>query len=128
MGIAMMGFTHFYFDSTQPLLAQSLMGIKNIYDAKPSAIHLLGKPAVGDLKHPFQAAGMFGASAFSVYVISFIRLLLTSSVALAAGPQTDAEAIAKAEKKIGKKSNHTMSWKESFQMFLGSCSVRPLCI
>ena len=45
---------------------------------------------------------MFSASAFSIYIISFIRLLLTSSVTLAAGPQMDAEAIAKAEK-IGKK-------------------------
>lgn len=46
---------------------------------------------------------MLGASVFSVYVISFIRFFLTSSVALAAGPQTDPAAIAKAEKKIGKK-------------------------
>ena len=46
---------------------------------------------------------MLGASASSVYIISFIRLLLASSVALAAGPQTDPAAIAKAEKKIGKK-------------------------
>ncbi|KIM35970.1 hypothetical protein M413DRAFT_449437 [Hebeloma cylindrosporum] len=82
MGIAMMGVMHFYFHFTQPLFVQSLMGLKNIYDAKPVAIHLLGKPAVGDLQRPFKAAGMFGA---------------------AAGPQTDAAAIAEAEKKIGKK-------------------------
>ena len=41
MGISMMGVMYFYFHFTQPLLVQSLTGIKNIYDAKPVAIHLL---------------------------------------------------------------------------------------
>jgi hypothetical protein len=45
---------------TQPLFIQALMGLKNLYDAKPVAIHLLGKPAEGDLKRPFKAASMFG--------------------------------------------------------------------
>ena len=40
------------------------LGIKNIYDPKAVAIHILRKPAVGDLKRPFKAAGMFGAGAF----------------------------------------------------------------
>jgi len=60
MGIAMMGVMHFYFHFTQPLFVQTLMGVKNLYDAKPVAIHILGKPAVGDLKRPFKTAGMFG--------------------------------------------------------------------
>ncbi|KDR72424.1 hypothetical protein GALMADRAFT_270806 [Galerina marginata CBS 339.88] len=82
MGIAMMGVMHIYFHFTQPLFIQGLMGLKNVYDAKPVAIHLLGKPATGELKRPFKAASMFGP---------------------AAGPQTDSAAIAEAEKRVGKK-------------------------
>lgn len=44
---------------TQPLFIQALMGIKNLYDAKPVAIYVFGKPAEGDLKRPFKIAGMF---------------------------------------------------------------------
>jgi len=82
MGIAMMGVMHIYFKFTQPLFIQALMGIKNLYDAKPVAIYILGRPATGSLKRPFKTASMFGA---------------------AAGPQTDAAAIAEAEKQVGKK-------------------------
>ncbi|KAI6122336.1 inorganic phosphate transporter [Pisolithus croceorrhizus] len=34
-GIAMMAFFHFYLKYTQPLFVQALMGLKNLYDAKP---------------------------------------------------------------------------------------------
>jgi hypothetical protein len=99
MGIAMMGVMHFYFHFTQPLFVQTLMGVKNLYDAKPVAIHILGKPAVGDLKRPFKAAGMFGGVFFD-----FIRPLFSlTCITAAAGPKTDAAAIAEAEKKVGKK-------------------------
>ncbi|KAG0705791.1 inorganic phosphate transporter [Suillus ampliporus] len=81
-GVAMMAFFHLYMKYTQPLFIQALMGLKNLYDAKPVAIHVLGKAAEGDLKRPFKTASMFGASA---------------------GPQTDAASIAEAEKKIGAK-------------------------
>jgi hypothetical protein len=81
-GIAMMAFFHLYMKYTQPLFIQALMGLKNLYDAKPVAIHIFGKPAEGDLKRPFKAASMFGA---------------------AAGPQTDSASITEAEKKIGAK-------------------------
>jgi hypothetical protein len=61
MGIAMMAFMHGYLKYTQPLFIQGLMGIKNLYDAKPVAIHVLGRPAEGDLKRPFaSAASLFG--------------------------------------------------------------------
>ncbi|KAH8094485.1 inorganic phosphate transporter [Cristinia sonorae] len=83
MGIAMMAFLHGYMKYTQPLFIQSLMGLKNLYDAKVVAIHLLGKPAEGDLKRPFKAPSMFGAPA--------------------GGPQTDKAAIDEAEKRAGKK-------------------------
>jgi hypothetical protein len=51
---------------TQPLFIQALMGLKNLYDAKPVAIHIVGKPAEGDLKRPFKAASMFGGTWFSL--------------------------------------------------------------
>ncbi|TFK32757.1 inorganic phosphate transporter [Crucibulum laeve] len=82
MGIAMMAFMHGYLKYTQPLFIQSLMGLKGLFDAKPIAVHLLGKPATGDLARPWKAASMFGA---------------------ATGPQTDAASIAEAEKKVGAK-------------------------
>lgn len=51
---------HLYMGYTQPLFVQGIMGIKNLYDAKPVALYILGKKAEGDLKRPFKAAGMFG--------------------------------------------------------------------
>ena len=73
MGIAMMAVMHLYFHFTQPLFIQSLMGFKGLYDAKLVSIHLLGKPATGDLKRPFKAASMFGGKVFfSFFHISFI--------------------------------------------------------
>ena len=45
---------------TQPLFVQALMGLKNLYDAKTVHIHVLGKPAEGDLKRPFKAGGFMG--------------------------------------------------------------------
>jgi hypothetical protein len=56
----MMSVLHLYFKYTQPLFVQTLMGLKNLYDAKPVAIHAFGQPAEGDLKRPFKVAGMFG--------------------------------------------------------------------
>ncbi|KIM58387.1 hypothetical protein SCLCIDRAFT_1191462 [Scleroderma citrinum Foug A] len=81
-GVAMMTFFHLYLKYTQPLFIQALMGLKNLYDAKPVAIHILGKPADGELKRPWKAQSMFGA---------------------ASGPQTDSASIAEAEKKVGSK-------------------------
>ena len=38
------------------------MGLKTLYDAKPVAIYILGKPAEGELKRPFKAGGgLFGS-------------------------------------------------------------------
>ena len=47
------------------------MGLKNLYDAKPVSIYILGREAEGDLKRPFKgAASMFGG------VFSFLCLRL----------------------------------------------------
>jgi len=83
MGIAMMAFMHLYLKYTQPLFMQALMGLKGVYDAKPIAIHILGKAAEGDLKRPFKSGGgMFGATGEAA---------------------TDRAAIEEAEKKVGGK-------------------------
>lgn len=74
----MMGFLHIYMKYTQPLFIQGLMGLKNLYDAKLVQIHILGKPAEGDLKRPFKASGgLFGGGLYRTilahwFVISFI--------------------------------------------------------
>lgn len=61
MGIAMMCVLHLYMQYTQPLFIQAIMGLKGLYDAKPVAIYVLGKPAEGELKRPFkQSGGFFG--------------------------------------------------------------------
>ena len=83
--LAMMAVMHLYFKFTQPLFVQSIMGLKGLYDAKLVAIHLLGKPATGDLARPFKAPSMFGGAD--------------------SGPATDAASIAEAEKKVAKKDN-----------------------
>jgi len=82
LGIAFMGVMHLYFKFTQPLFTQTVMGLKGIYDAKPIRIHVLGKPAEGDLKRPFQGSSMFGVSN---------------------GPQTDRASITEAEKRANQK-------------------------
>src|SRR3954467_5891269 len=60
MGVAMMAVMHLYFNFTQPLFIQALMGIKNLYDAKPVKIYIFGQKAEGELKRPFKSASMFG--------------------------------------------------------------------
>lgn len=60
----MMTVFHLYLKYTQPLFIQALMGLKNLYDAKPVAIHILGKPADGDLKRPWKGQSMFGGMFF----------------------------------------------------------------
>jgi len=61
MGVLMMVFLHGYMKYTQPLFIQGLMALKNLIEAKPVAIHILGKAAEGDLKRPFKAGGgLFG--------------------------------------------------------------------
>lgn len=44
---------HGYFKLCEPLLLQSVMGFKGLFGAKVIAVHILGKPAIGDLQRPF---------------------------------------------------------------------------
>ncbi|KAK4048625.1 phosphate transporter (Pho88) [Microbotryomycetes sp. JL201] len=59
IGVAFMGFMHGYMKYTQPLFIQSIMALKGLYDSKIVKIHVLNKPAEGDLKRPFVAAPGF---------------------------------------------------------------------
>ncbi|GJN94037.1 hypothetical protein Rhopal_007100-T1 [Rhodotorula paludigena] len=64
MGVLFMAFMHLYMKYTQPLFIQGIMPLKSLYDSKILKIHLLGKPATGDLKRPFEAPpSLFGAPA-----------------------------------------------------------------
>lgn len=56
MGVGMMAVMHLYFKYTNPLLIQSIIPLKGAFEGNEVAIHLFGKPAIGDLKRPFKAA------------------------------------------------------------------------
>ncbi|CAG8579572.1 inorganic phosphate transporter Pho88 [Gigaspora rosea] len=60
IGIGFMMVLHLWFEFTQPLFIQSLLPLKITYENPLVQIHLLGKPAEGDLKRPFKTAGLFG--------------------------------------------------------------------
>lgn len=63
MGVGMMGVMHLQFGYAQPLIVQSIMPIKNVFESKVAKVHLLGQEAVGDLKRPWKVGGLFaGAS------------------------------------------------------------------
>ena len=57
MGVAMMAVMHLYFKYTNPLLIQSIIPLKGAFQNNLVKVHLLGTPAVGDLKRPWKAAG-----------------------------------------------------------------------
>ncbi|TID24722.1 hypothetical protein CANINC_003014 [Pichia inconspicua] len=58
-GLAMTGFMHLYMKYANPLVMQSITPIKSAFESNIVKIHLLGKPAVGDLKRPFTAPPSF---------------------------------------------------------------------
>ena len=66
---------HGYMGYTQPLFVQGVMGLKNLYDAKPVLIYIMGREATGDLARPFKGgASMFGgafAFAFAFFFAFF---------------------------------------------------------
>lgn len=57
MGVGMMGVMHLYFKYTNPLLIQSIIPLKGAFEGNLMKIYLFGKPAIGDLKRPWKAAG-----------------------------------------------------------------------
>ena len=60
MGVAMMCVMHGYFKYSNPLFLQSIIPLKSLFENKLVQIHLLGKPARGDLARPWKAAaGLF---------------------------------------------------------------------
>jgi hypothetical protein len=108
MGVGMMAVMHIYFKYTNPLLIQStflfpkhaynvhkniplprhranippgIIPVKSAIESKLVQVHILGKPAIGDLKRPWKAAG-------------FMQGLSTG----AAEPSSDKKSIEEAEK------------------------------
>lgn len=61
-------------------------------------IHLLGRPATGDLKRPFKAGGLMGAALVPAAYRSPAHCLAAAS----SEAQTDQKAIKEAEKAQGK--------------------------
>ncbi|ORX42780.1 hypothetical protein DM01DRAFT_265311 [Hesseltinella vesiculosa] len=61
MGIAMVSFLHFKFGYIQPLVIQSLLGIKAFFTTKEARIHLFHESTKsGDLKRPFSVQAPLG--------------------------------------------------------------------
>jgi len=58
-GVAMMGFMHLYLKYTNPLLLQSIMPLKSLYESNLTKVHILGHPAAGELKRPWKTGGGF---------------------------------------------------------------------
>lgn len=82
MGVLMMSFLHLYMKYDAPLFLQSIMPLKTVWENKVVQIHLLGQPATGEFKRPFQTSGFMGA---------------------ATNPKTDAKSIKEAEQASVKK-------------------------
>lgn len=59
MGVAMMAFMHLYLKYTNPLLIQSILPVKGVFEGNIAKVHIFGKPASGELKRPWKAAGGF---------------------------------------------------------------------
>ncbi|EIW72863.1 inorganic phosphate transporter pho88 [Tremella mesenterica] len=88
IGIAMMGFLHFYMKYTQPLFVQALMTVKGVLESNEAKLHIWGSKPEGPLSRPFKTQGGF----------------MESLTGQTQGPQTDAAAIKEAEK-AGKKND-----------------------
>lgn len=59
MGVGMMAVMHLYFKYTNPLVIQSIIPLKGAFEGNLVKIHLLGKPASGELKRPWKQAQGF---------------------------------------------------------------------
>ncbi|KAF9112410.1 hypothetical protein BGX27_003415 [Mortierella sp. AM989] len=57
--LAIMLVMHFKFGVVRPLVIQSIMPLKSAFESKWAQIHLLGKPAKGDLERPWKVDNPF---------------------------------------------------------------------
>ncbi|KAH0562044.1 hypothetical protein GP486_003253 [Trichoglossum hirsutum] len=61
MGLGMMAVMHLYFKFSSPLMVQSVIPLKSVFEGNLVKIHLLGEPATGDLERPWKAnSGLAG--------------------------------------------------------------------
>ncbi|KAJ3003531.1 phosphate transporter (Pho88) [Thoreauomyces humboldtii] len=56
VSLGMIALMHFKWGYLRPLLLQSILGLKALYDAQLVQIHLFGTPATGALQRPWKAA------------------------------------------------------------------------
>ena len=56
MSISMVAILHLYFKLPNPLLVQSIMTLKGALQSQLVLVHVFGKPAVGDLRRPWETS------------------------------------------------------------------------
>ncbi|KAI8584905.1 hypothetical protein HDU88_004499 [Geranomyces variabilis] len=56
VSLGMIALMHFKFGYVRPLLLQSVLGLKSLYEAQLVQVHVLGKPAVAELARPWKVA------------------------------------------------------------------------
>ncbi|KAI8970530.1 inorganic phosphate transporter Pho88 [Pilobolus umbonatus] len=59
-GILFVAFIHFKMGYVQPLLVQSILGLKTFFTTKEARIHFWKSPTTGDLRRPFRIEAPFG--------------------------------------------------------------------
>ncbi|KAI8919248.1 hypothetical protein PhCBS80983_g00248 [Powellomyces hirtus] len=85
IAMAMIGFMHYKWGYLRPLLLQSVLGLKAIYQAQLVQVHLVGTPATGALARPWKVPSPFGQTV---------------------KPTTEKELKAKEKREAKKKLNH----------------------
>ncbi|KAJ3160458.1 hypothetical protein HDU86_000792 [Geranomyces michiganensis] len=56
VSLGMIALMHFKFGYVRPLLLQSVLGLKSLYEAQLVQVHVLGRPAAGELARPWKVA------------------------------------------------------------------------
>jgi len=59
MGVGMLAVMHLYLGYANPLLIQSMIPLKGVFEGNLAKVWIFGKPAVGELKRPWKSSGGF---------------------------------------------------------------------
>ncbi|KAK9764622.1 phosphate transporter (Pho88) [Basidiobolus ranarum] len=60
ISVGILCFIHYKWEYVQPLFLQSILPLKSFFESKLFKVHILNKPAEGDLKRPWKAESPFG--------------------------------------------------------------------
>ncbi|ORX89470.1 inorganic phosphate transporter [Basidiobolus meristosporus CBS 931.73] len=60
ISVAILGFIHYKWGYIQPLFLQSILPLKSACETKLFKVHILNKPAEGDLQRPWKVESPFG--------------------------------------------------------------------